>query len=73
LLKQKSSFQTAREIIKNDGFGLSGLNRGLTSTLGRHGIWNMIYFGFYHNIKVYIPKTEVTTQLSKILIIIILF
>lgn len=56
--KQKSSFETARMIYKEGGFGSNGLNRGLTSTLGRNGIWNAIYFGFYHNIKVYIPKTD---------------
>ena len=28
------------------------------NSLGRHGIWNLIYFGFYHNIKVYIPKPK---------------
>lgn len=54
-----SSFETARMIYKENGLGLNGLNRGLTSTLGRHGIWNAIYFGFYHNIRVYIPKTDV--------------
>ncbi len=35
----------ARMIHREGGFGLKGLNKGLTSTLGRNGIWNMIYFG----------------------------
>ncbi|KAK7940434.1 hypothetical protein WMY93_003760 [Mugilogobius chulae] len=52
---QPSSFAQARKIIKAGGFGLNGLNRGLTSTLGRHGIFNMIYFGFYFNVKDAIP------------------
>jgi solute carrier family 25 2-oxodicarboxylate transporter 21 len=43
---------------------LKGLNRGLTSTLGRNGVWNMIYFGFYHNIRPYIPKTDVKKNLT---------
>jgi solute carrier family 25 2-oxodicarboxylate transporter 21 len=60
--KQTSTFGTAKKIINEGGFGLNGLNRGLTATLGRHGIWNMIYFGFYHNIKVYIPKTDVRSS-----------
>jgi hypothetical protein len=64
-LKQKTSFQTCKLIYNEGGFGLNGLNRGLTSTLGRHGIWNMVYFGIYHNIKVFIPKTDVLTFLFK--------
>lgn len=55
---QQSTFATAKMIYKEGGFGLNGLNRGLTSTLGRHGVWNLIYFGLYHNIKVYIPKAN---------------
>ena len=54
-----SSFQTCKLIYNEGGFGLNGLNRGLTSTLGRHGIWNMVYFGIYHNIKNIMPKTDV--------------
>uniref|UniRef100_A0A3Q4GY20 Mitochondrial 2-oxodicarboxylate carrier n=1 Tax=Neolamprologus brichardi TaxID=32507 RepID=A0A3Q4GY20_NEOBR len=53
--EQPSSFAQARQIIKSDGFGLRGLNKGLTSTLGRHGVFNMIYFGFYFNVKDAIP------------------
>uniref|UniRef100_A0A3Q3WIQ4 Mitochondrial 2-oxodicarboxylate carrier n=1 Tax=Mola mola TaxID=94237 RepID=A0A3Q3WIQ4_MOLML len=53
--EQPSSFAQARRIIKSDGFGLRGLNKGLTSTLGRHGVFNMIYFGFYFNVKDAIP------------------
>lgn len=46
-------------IINSDGFGLRGLNKGLTSTLGRHGVFNMIYFGFYFNVKNAIPASQV--------------
>lgn len=49
----------AREIIKKDGFGLQGLNKGLTATIGRNGVFNMIYFGFYHSVKDYFPAYEV--------------
>uniref|UniRef100_A0A8C6UQD0 Mitochondrial 2-oxodicarboxylate carrier n=1 Tax=Neogobius melanostomus TaxID=47308 RepID=A0A8C6UQD0_9GOBI len=55
---QPSTFAQARKIIKSGGFGLNGLNRGLTSTLGRHGIFNMIYFGFYFNVKDSIPASQ---------------
>uniref|UniRef100_A0A3B5KGH7 Mitochondrial 2-oxodicarboxylate carrier n=1 Tax=Takifugu rubripes TaxID=31033 RepID=A0A3B5KGH7_TAKRU len=54
---QPSSFAQARRIIKMDGFGRKGLNKGLTSTLGRHGVFNMIYFGFYFNVKDAIPTS----------------
>lgn len=57
--QQPSSFAQARRIIKTDGFGLKGLNKGLTSTLGRHGVFNMIYFGFYFNVKDAIPTSPV--------------
>ncbi|CAL8273360.1 unnamed protein product [Merluccius merluccius] len=55
--EQPSSFGQARHIINADGFGLKGLNKGLTSTLGRHGVFNMIYFGFYFNVKDAIPAS----------------
>jgi len=58
-MQQPSTFEQARTIIKADGFGLRGLNKGLTSTLGRHGIFNMIYFGFYFNVKDAIPASQV--------------
>lgn len=62
LIQQPSSFAQARRIIKSDGFGLKGLNKGLTSTLGRHGVFNMIYFGFYFNVKDAIPASPVICQ-----------
>ncbi|XP_072545687.1 mitochondrial 2-oxodicarboxylate carrier isoform X2 [Salminus brasiliensis] len=55
---QPSTFSQARMIINADGFGLRGLNKGLTSTLGRHGVFNMIYFGFYFNVKDAIPASQ---------------
>ncbi|XP_072221182.1 mitochondrial 2-oxodicarboxylate carrier isoform X2 [Leuresthes tenuis] len=56
--EQPSAFAQARRIINSDGFGLRGLNKGLTSTLGRHGVFNMIYFGFYFNVKDAIPSSQ---------------
>ncbi|XP_046711092.1 mitochondrial 2-oxodicarboxylate carrier isoform X3 [Silurus meridionalis] len=55
---QPSTFTQARMIINSDGFGLRGLNKGLTSTLGRHGVFNMIYFGFYFNVKNALPASQ---------------
>lgn len=59
-LQQKSTFATAREVIKEGGFGDRGLNKALTSTLLRHGIFNMVYFSFYHNVKDIMPQSEVS-------------
>ncbi|XP_071504975.1 mitochondrial 2-oxodicarboxylate carrier-like [Diadema setosum] len=56
--QQPSAFAMAKHVIRTDGFGSEGLARGLTATLGRHGIFNMIYFGFYHNIKDYFPSSS---------------
>lgn len=58
-IQQPSTFAQARMIINSDGFGLRGINKGLTSTLGRHGIFNMIYFGFYFNVKDALPASQV--------------
>ncbi|XP_002130378.1 mitochondrial 2-oxodicarboxylate carrier [Ciona intestinalis] len=62
LKDQESTFSKARQIIRNEGFGMKGINRGLTATLGRHGVWNMVYFGVFHSFKEYIPKSESQTQ-----------
>ncbi|XP_041122029.1 mitochondrial 2-oxodicarboxylate carrier [Polyodon spathula] len=56
--EQPSTFGQARHIISTNGFGLQGLNKGLTSTLGRHGVFNMIYFGFYFNVKNMFPSFQ---------------
>jgi len=55
----------AKEIYRQGGLGTkTGLNRGLTSTLGRHSVWNAIYFGFYHSMKDKIPKKEESGELK---------
>ncbi|XP_043930153.1 mitochondrial 2-oxodicarboxylate carrier [Protopterus annectens] len=54
--KQPSAFAQARFIARSQGIGLQGLNKGITATLGRHGVFNMIYFGFYFNVKNIIPE-----------------
>lgn len=54
-----SPFQKAKEIYAVGGFGTkNGLNRGLTSTIGRHSVWNMIYFGLYHTCKDMLPQRK---------------
>lgn len=65
LIQQPSTFAYARQIIKKEGWGFQGLNKGLTATLGRHGIFNMTYFGFYYNVKDNIPSSKVAMQSFK--------
>ena len=64
-IQQKSTYAVAREIIKEHGFGDRGMFKGLTSTLGRHGVFNMVYFGFYHNVKGIIPEQQVSKGQNK--------
>ncbi|EQB78861.1 solute carrier family 25 (mitochondrial oxodicarboxylate carrier), member 21-like protein [Camelus ferus] len=56
--EQPSTMSYARHIIKKEGLGLQGLNKGFTATLGRHGVFNMVYFGFYYNVKNIIPANK---------------
>uniref|UniRef100_A0A8C4TRU2 Mitochondrial 2-oxodicarboxylate carrier n=1 Tax=Falco tinnunculus TaxID=100819 RepID=A0A8C4TRU2_FALTI len=58
IVEQPSSFAQARQIIKTNGLGFQGLNKGLTATLGRHGVFNMVYFGFYFNVKKILPVNK---------------
>uniref|UniRef100_A0A914Y014 Mitochondrial 2-oxodicarboxylate carrier n=1 Tax=Panagrolaimus superbus TaxID=310955 RepID=A0A914Y014_9BILA len=60
--KPKSLASVAREIIKKDGYGKQGLLRGLDATLARDGLWNLLYFGIYHNLKPLIPIKEGKSQ-----------
>ena len=65
-----STGQVAREILKSEGYfgrinGNGGLlNRGITATMGRHGFFNMVYFGFYHSVKNHFPAYEVSPVLG---------
>jgi len=58
LKHQKSAFTVAREIAAEYGFGTRGLYKGLTATMGRHGVFGGVYFGFYHNVKDMLPMCE---------------
>ena len=52
-----STWSVAREIIKEDGMGKNGLlGKGITATMGRNGFFNMIYFGFYHSTRSWLPS-----------------
>ena len=32
------------------------ISKGLTATMWRNGSFNMVYFGFYHSVKDYVPQ-----------------
>jgi len=54
-----STWSVAREIIRDDGIGRNGLlGKGITGTMGRNGFFNMIYFGFYHTVKNWLPPAQ---------------
>lgn len=54
-----STWFVTRQIVREHGLGSKGLNKGLTATIARNGIFNMVYFGFYHSVKGYVPEYEV--------------
>jgi len=56
--KRKSTAAVAREIIRTHGLFGQGLYCGFSATLYRHGVWNMFYFGIYHNIKHMAPNEK---------------
>lgn len=51
-----TTFAVTRQIIAEHGIGSRGLNRGLSATIGRNGVFNMLYFGFYHSVKDIVPE-----------------
>jgi len=54
-----STWSVAREIVKEDGFGRYGLlGKGITGTMARNGYFNMVYFGFYHTVKNWVPMSQ---------------
>lgn len=55
-----STWAVTRMIIKEGGFGLNGLNKGLNATVARNGAFNMVYFGFYHSVKNILPEYKVS-------------
>ncbi|KAL4715736.1 hypothetical protein ACJJTC_006315 [Scirpophaga incertulas] len=53
-----STWTVTRQIVREHGLGLRGLNKGVTATIARNGVFNMVYFGFYHSVKGYIPENQ---------------
>lgn len=51
-----TTWAATRLIVAEHGIGSRGLNRGLTATIGRNGVFNMLYFGFYHSMKDIVPE-----------------
>lgn len=69
-----STFAVTKEIIRKNGLGLNGLNKGLSATVLRNGFFNLVYFGFYHSVKGFVPvyKDSRLNFLIKVNFIIIL-
>jgi solute carrier family 25 2-oxodicarboxylate transporter 21 len=63
--QQRSTAAVAREIIKEHGFGTRGLYWGIEATLYRHGVWNLFYFGIYHNVK-HLAPDENTSPIGNV-------
>lgn len=59
-----STWNVTKQIVAENGLGLKGLNKGITATIARNGVFNMIYFGFYHSVKGYLPEYEVSLKFS---------
>ncbi|XP_071441880.1 mitochondrial 2-oxodicarboxylate carrier [Hetaerina americana] len=57
-----STWAVTKGIIDKQGFGSKGLNKGVTATMARNGVFNMVYFGFYHSVKGFLPQYEDPTQ-----------
>ncbi|KAK9870309.1 hypothetical protein WA026_006395 [Henosepilachna vigintioctopunctata] len=53
-----STLVVAREILHDGGIGKNGLFKGLVATAYRNGLFNMVYFGFYHSVKEYFSSYE---------------
>lgn len=56
--KMPTTWAVTKEIIRQDGLGLRGLNKGITATMARNGLFNMVYFGFYHSIRPIVPQPQ---------------
>ena len=57
-----------RSVVAQHGYGTrGGLFTGCTATLGRHGVWNMIYFGLFKSLMPLVcpdPKAISKTELN---------
>jgi len=50
-----STAAIVRQISLEEGWYRGILTKGLTATIGRNGVFNMVYFGFYHSVKDVVP------------------
>jgi len=68
LKEQPSAFSQMRSVVAQHGYGTrGGLFTGCTATLGRHGVWNMIYFGLFKTFMPLVcpdPKAISKTELN---------
>lgn len=60
-----STWVVTKEIVRTNGLGLRGLNKGVTATIARNGVFNMVYFGFYHSVKGYLPEYHVNDKINQ--------
>ncbi|KAK5643531.1 hypothetical protein RI129_007376 [Pyrocoelia pectoralis] len=61
-----STWLVTKQIVKEHGFGLKGLNKGLSATICRHSLFNTCYFGIYNNLKAALPpSTDRNTEFFK--------
>lgn len=51
-----STWLVTKEIVREHGLGNRGLFKGVSATVARNGVFNMIYFGFYHSVKGFLPE-----------------
>jgi len=53
-----------RLVVQQHGFGTKGgLMTGCTATLGRHGVWNAIYFGLFRTVMpIIVPDTKAVSK-----------
>ncbi|CAH0388194.1 unnamed protein product [Bemisia tabaci] len=57
-IETPSTWSVAKQIIQNHGFGSRGLYKGFFATVMRGGVFNMVYFGFYHSVKDHFPTLQ---------------
>ncbi|GAB1860815.1 Mitochondrial 2-oxodicarboxylate carrier [Camponotus japonicus] len=68
-----STFAVTKEIVSKYGFGLNGLNKGLSATIMRNAVFNSFYFSFYHSVKECVPVKKESPWLAFLTKIIIGF
>ena len=51
-----TTFQMAGNIVRQEG--VVGMYKGLSATLGRHGVWNCVYFFVYNTARPLLPAYE---------------